>query len=139
MTHCVSIANNLCVYNINSVLMSCNPVYIRQWWYYIALIVIHMMLHDWKWVNWAKQHWHAITPQYMQHVHNIPRHFVTVRPVRGYPNKYLYPLQWTELSLQLISLRWFVKVIITLILFLLFYHLVITALLNSDINITTVS
>ena len=53
----------------------------------------------------------------MQHVYNIPRHFVTVRPARGYPTKYkLYTFQWTELSLQLISLRWFVKVIITLLL-----------------------
>ena len=32
------------------------------------------------------------------------------------------------------TLWWFVKVIITLLLFLLFYDLVITALLNSDLN-----
>ena len=67
----------------------------------------------------------------MQHVQNIPRHVVTVRPAWGYPTKYaLYTFQWTELSLQLISLRWFVKVIITLLLFLLFYNLVITGRLH---------
>ena len=36
-----------CVYiKWNSILIACSSVYIRQWWYYIALIVIHMMLHD---------------------------------------------------------------------------------------------
>ena len=61
-------------------------------------------------------------------------------PARGYPTKYKrYTFQLTELALQLISVRWFVKVIITLLLFLLFYNLVITALLNSDINTKTVS
>ena len=46
----------------------------------------------------------------MQHVYNIPRHVITVRPARVYPTKFkykLYTFQWTELSLQLISLRWF--------------------------------
>ena len=28
------------------------------------------------------------SPLNMQHVYNIPRHVVTVRPARGYPTKY---------------------------------------------------
>ena len=36
-----------CVYiKYNNILMACNPVYIKQWWYYIALIVRHMMLNN---------------------------------------------------------------------------------------------